>query len=180
MNRPYRADASRRSFLRAVGGLAASAAIPQQGLPLATSLAGLAALSSQSSHAATTTGYKALVCLYMNGGSDTHNWVVPIDASGYAEYASSRAELAWAANRLQGITTTNQAAGRSFGMPMKPARLRSSPTLGRWCDRSPRRSTPQASGFRASFSRTTTRLPPGKRWPRKALDRVGAGAWATS
>ena len=54
MTRPYRADASRRSFLRAVGGLAASAAIPQHGLPLVTGLAGMAALASQSSHAATT------------------------------------------------------------------------------------------------------------------------------
>lgn len=124
MTRPYRADASRRSFLRAVGGLAASAAIPQHGLPLITGLAGMAALASQSSQAATTSGYKAIVCLYMNGGSDTHNWVVPTDALGYAEYASARGELALAANRLQGITVTGQASGRSFGMPMELAPLR--------------------------------------------------------
>ncbi|MDC6166631.1 DUF1501 domain-containing protein [Paucibacter sp. XJ19-41] len=123
-SKPYRADASRRSFLRAVSGLAASAAIPQRGLPLVSSLASLAALASQSSQAATTTGYKAIVCLYMNGGSDTHNWVVPTDASGYAEYAGARGELAWAANRLQGITVTGQASGRSFGMPLELASLR--------------------------------------------------------
>lgn len=122
--KPYRADASRRSFLRAVGGLATSAAIPQRGLPLVTSLAGLAALASQSSQAATTAGYKALVCLYMNGGSDTHNWVVPTDVSGYGEYAGARGELAWAANRLQGITVTGQASGRSFGMPLELAPVR--------------------------------------------------------
>jgi len=124
MTRPIRTDASRRSFLRAMSSLAAGAAIPQHGLPLVSSLAGLAALSSQSSYAATTTGYKALVCLYMNGGSDSHNWVVPTDASGYAEYASARGELAWAANRLQGITATGQANGRSFGMPVELAPLR--------------------------------------------------------
>ncbi len=124
MTRSLRADASRRSFLRAVSGLAASAAVSHQALPLATSLAGLAALASQNSHAATTSGYKALVCLYMNGGSDTHNWVVPIDASGYAEYASARGELAWAANRLQAITSTSQASGRSFGMPVELSPLR--------------------------------------------------------
>lgn len=124
MTQPFRGDTSRRSFLRAVGGLAASAAIPQQGLPLMTGLAGMAALASQSSQAATTTGYKALVCLYMNGGSDSHNWVVPIDASGYAEYAGARGELAWAANRLQGISVTGQAAGRSFGMPLELSPLR--------------------------------------------------------
>lgn len=124
MTRPLRMDASRRSFLRAVGGLAASAAIPQQGLPLVSGLAGMAALASQSSHAATTGGYKALVCLYMNGGSDTHNWVVPIDATGYAEYALARGELAVAATRLQGISVTGQAAGRSFGMPTELSPLR--------------------------------------------------------
>jgi uncharacterized protein (DUF1501 family) len=124
MTRTFRTDASRRSFLRAVGGLAASAAVPYRGLQLATSLAGMAALASQNSHAAATSGYKALVCLYLNGGSDTHNWVVPIDASGYAEYASARGELAWAENRLQSITGTGQASGRSFGMPVELAPLR--------------------------------------------------------
>ncbi|RZI85844.1 MAG: DUF1501 domain-containing protein [Rubrivivax sp.] len=124
MNRPMRSDGSRRSFLRAIGGLTATAAVPHHGLQLATSLAGMAALASQSSQAATTGGYKALVCLYMNGGSDTHNWVVPTDATGYAEYAKARGELAIAASRLQGIGSTGQAAGRSFGMPLELAPLR--------------------------------------------------------
>ncbi|MCY4743535.1 DUF1501 domain-containing protein [Pelomonas sp. UHG3] len=124
MTSPSPTGASRRSFLRAVSGLAASAAIPHHGLPLATSLAGLAAMASQNSQAATTTGYKALVCLFMNGGSDSHNWVVPIDTTGYAEYAAARRELAWRADRLQAITTTGQAAGRAFGMPAELAPLR--------------------------------------------------------
>jgi uncharacterized protein (DUF1501 family) len=125
MNRTHHTGASRRNFLRALSGLAASAGIPQHGLPLVTGLAGMAALASQSSQAATTNGYKAIVCLYMNGGNDTHNWVVPTDASGYAEYAKARGELAWAADRLQGITVTGQASGRSFGMPVELAPLRS-------------------------------------------------------
>lgn len=115
---------SRRSFLNVVGGLAASAVVPRLGLPLASQLAGLAALASQSSHAAETGGYKALVCLYMNGGSDTHNWVVPIDASGYTEYSAARSDLAIAADRLQPITVSNQGTGRSFGMPVELAALR--------------------------------------------------------
>lgn len=107
-----------------MGGLASSAAVPHRALPLVSSLAGMAALASQTSHAATTGGYKALVCLYMNGGSDTHNWVVPVDTTGYAEYANARGELAWALNRLQGITTTGQSSGRSFGMPTELGPLR--------------------------------------------------------
>ena len=124
MTRPIRTDASRRSFLRAVSGLAASAAIPHHGLPLATSLAGLASLASQTSHAATTGGYKALVCLYMGGGNDSHNWVVPSDTAGYADYAKARGELAVAASRLQAIQVAGQASGRSFGMPAELAPLR--------------------------------------------------------
>ena len=40
-------------------------------------------------------GYKALVCLYMAGGSDSHNWLLPTDADNRASYATARGELAW-------------------------------------------------------------------------------------
>lgn len=121
-----RHDASRRSLLRAISGLAAaSTAVPRLGLPLAVQLAGLGALASQSSHAADTSGgYKALVCLYFNGGSDSHNWVVPIDATGYAEYSAARSDLAWPLAKLQAITASTQASGRLFGMPTELAPLR--------------------------------------------------------
>ncbi len=122
MNRHY----ARRQFLRAVGGLAAHGmAIPRTSLPLATQLAGLAALAHQSSAAADlSSGYKALVCLYLHGGSDSHNWVVPVDNSGYADYSSARADLAWPLARLQGITVSGQASGRAFAMPQEMAVLR--------------------------------------------------------
>ena len=112
---------SRRHFLRAAAGLAAIPGMPGLGMPLA----GLAALAAQRSQAADVSGpYKAIVCLFMHGGCDTHNWVVPIDPTGYAQYASARSELAWPLTRLQPITTTSQAAGRSFGMPEELAPLR--------------------------------------------------------
>lgn len=125
MNQP----ASRRGFLRALSGLAGLPAIvPRGGLMLGSQLgamAGLAALAPRSSQAADLSGgYKALVCVYLNGGSDTHNWVVPTDTDGYAAYAKSRAELAWPLARLQAITVTGQASGRSFGMPVELAPLR--------------------------------------------------------
>jgi uncharacterized protein (DUF1501 family) len=112
---------ARRQFLRAAAGLAALPGMPGLGLPLA----GLAALAAQSSHAADVSGpYKAVVCLFMHGGCDTHNWVVPTDPTGYAQYAAARGELAWPLARLQPITTTGQAAGRSFGMPEELSPLR--------------------------------------------------------
>jgi uncharacterized protein (DUF1501 family) len=112
-------DNSRRHFLRAAAGLAASrGALSHVSAPLAASLAGMGAMSAQTSSAADTSGpYKALVCLFMNGGNDSHNWVVPTDPTGYAEYAAARRELAWPTSSLLPINTEGQAAGRTFGMP---------------------------------------------------------------
>lgn len=115
---------SRRAFLQAATGLATACGPGLRG-PLATGLAGLAAMAAQQGHAADTSGaYKAVVCLFMNGGNDSHNWVVPIDSTGYAAYAAARSDLAVAQTRLQPITTTGQTAGRSFGMPEELAPLR--------------------------------------------------------
>ncbi|MFN7694897.1 MAG: DUF1501 domain-containing protein [Burkholderiales bacterium] len=122
-------NASRRHFFRSATGLAAFGA--GQATPLALSLAGLGALASQSSHAADTSGYKALVCLYLNGGSDMHNWLVPTDPTNYASYAAARRELAWQGANLQALTQTRQASGRSFGMPLELSPLRSHYEAGR-------------------------------------------------
>ncbi|MES2716499.1 MAG: DUF1501 domain-containing protein [Pseudomonadota bacterium] len=114
---------SRRHFLQAAAGLAAAAAGPiaqRSSLPLAMSLAGIGALAQHQARAAdTSNGYRALVCLFMAGGNDSHNWVVPMDASGHAEYAAVRRELAWPLASLLPITPGGQAAGRSFGMPQE-------------------------------------------------------------
>lgn len=108
---------SRRHFLRAAAGLSAATS----GLldtPFALSLAGLGAMAAQSSSAADASGgYKALVCLYMAGGNDSHNWVVPTQSSEFASYTAARTDLAWAANRLLPLSGGGQAAGRSFAMP---------------------------------------------------------------
>ncbi|MEY4980060.1 MAG: hypothetical protein RLZZ352_2330 [Pseudomonadota bacterium] len=121
-------NASRRHFFRTAGALATL--LPGARAPLALSLAGLGALAADRAQAADTSGYKALVCLFMLGGNDSHNWVVPLDASGYAEYASVRADLKWPTSRLQAITTTQQAAGRSFGMAQELSTLRNWYTAG--------------------------------------------------
>ncbi len=123
---------SRRHFLRAAAGLSAAGATSHFSTPLAISLAGMAALASQSSSAANVSGpYRALVCLFMNGGSDSHNWVVPIDATGYAQYANARRELAWPLANLQPISAAGQDAGRAFGMPTQLQPLRNWYEAGR-------------------------------------------------
>lgn len=119
-------NASRRHFLRLASGLSAAAHPLQSGLgtPLAMSLAGLGALATHHAAAADTSGYRALVCLFMNGGNDAHNWIVPMDAASHADYAKARGDLALPLNRLQALTATGQAAGRTFGMPQELAPLR--------------------------------------------------------
>lgn len=49
--------------------------------------------------------YKALVCLFLSGGNDANNLIVPFDATGYAAYASAagRGALALGQNQLLGI-----------------------------------------------------------------------------
>lgn len=113
---------SRRRFLQAATGLAGALGTRA---PMALQLAGLGAMAAQSSRAADTSGpYRALVCVYLNGGNDSHNWVVPTDPTGYAAYLAARADLAWPLERLQAISTAGQAAGRTFAMPEELAPLR--------------------------------------------------------
>jgi uncharacterized protein (DUF1501 family) len=70
----------RRNFLLHAGALAGTAALGQMGLFAA--------------RAAPADDYKALVCIFLVGGNDSNNMVVPIDSAGYANYALVRSDLA--------------------------------------------------------------------------------------
>jgi len=70
----------RRAFLQHAGALAGTAALGQLGV--------LAA------HAASSSDYKALVCIFLYGGNDANNTIVPLDTAGYANYAQTRSYLA--------------------------------------------------------------------------------------
>lgn len=48
--------------------------------------------------------YKALVCIFLFGGNDSYNMVVPTSTSAYATYSSVRQNLAIAQESLLGIT----------------------------------------------------------------------------
>ena len=76
---------TRRDFLRQtgcalIGGAAFISSIEEFGLINALAQGGSAA-----------TDYKALVCIFLNGGNDGNNTIVPVDQTRYAEYASVRA-----------------------------------------------------------------------------------------
>jgi uncharacterized protein (DUF1501 family) len=76
----------RRKFLQHAGALMGSAALGQMGVFAARAQA--------------TDNYKALVCVFMVGGNDANNTVVPIDTAGYAGYAQARSYLALPQSQL--------------------------------------------------------------------------------
>jgi uncharacterized protein (DUF1501 family) len=76
----------RRDFLQHAGALAGSAALGQ--------------LGAFAAHAASANDYKALVCVYLYGGNDANNTIVPLDTAGYANYAQTRSYLALPQSQL--------------------------------------------------------------------------------
>lgn len=91
---------SRREFLRLAGMATAANLFPWHwGEAIAQS----------------TEDYKALVCVFLLGGNDGNNMVVPLDASSYAAYSSVRATLAVQQGTLLPISPTSL-AGRTFGL----------------------------------------------------------------
>jgi uncharacterized protein (DUF1501 family) len=76
--------ASRREFLRRAGAFSAFGAAA----PWALNLAATAAASAQQPG-----DYRALVCIFMYGGNDNHNTVVPYDVANYNLYAGIRGNI---------------------------------------------------------------------------------------
>ena len=106
MNGPHRSRSglSRRTFLRRS---ASSVAFAAGGATLAQ--------LGASAHAASTDGYRALVCILLAGGADSFNMLVPTDAASYAGYAGVRTDLALPSASLSPLSGTHQ-GGRPFAM----------------------------------------------------------------
>ena len=86
-------DASRRAFLKRSSMLAMAGAAAPWAL-------NLAAMSEAA--AATATDYKALVCVFLYGGNDYGNTLIPYDATRYAAYQGMRPTLAYTQAQLAG------------------------------------------------------------------------------
>ena len=89
---------NRRDFLRTSGAAALFAATP--GLAYSQVVGGGGAFDD----------YRALVCVFMFGGNDSFNMLVPRSTPEYDVYAASRQNLAIAQQDLLGITTPGQGA----------------------------------------------------------------------
>ena len=79
--------------------------------------------------AAPVTDYKALVCIYMFGGNDCNNTVVPVDGAKYTAYQSLRAGLALTPARL--MPAIAAADGSQYALFNAMPELHSAFTLGK-------------------------------------------------
>jgi uncharacterized protein (DUF1501 family) len=73
--------------------------------------------------------YKALVCVFMFGGNDGHNLVVPLDGVQYPAYQKARGALALPVGQLLAI---NDPAFGAFGLHYALPSFRRSSTSGSW------------------------------------------------
>jgi uncharacterized protein (DUF1501 family) len=59
--------------------------------------------------------YKALVCVFLYGGSDSNNMVIPVDDTDYNLYASQRTALAIPQSSVLPISPKTYSDGRNYG-----------------------------------------------------------------
>jgi len=169
-------SASRREFMRRTTGLSFAGAAA----PWALNLAAMSEAAAQSA-----TDYKALVCVFLHGGNDFANTVIPFDAGGYAEYAAIRSTIATPQASLVGLSSLNAPNGRQYALAPQ---LTASPSTSALALKS------LADLFNGgqlavmlnigtlvplSFFRTTTSNRSGSRRVPKAVRSDGVAAWPT-
>jgi uncharacterized protein (DUF1501 family) len=107
-------DHSRRQFMKtasyaAMAGVSAS--------PTLHSMRALAAMTGESAAAAT--DYRALVCIYLQGGNDGHGTLIATDSDSFSAFTQARSGaegLAYPLNTLLPIVPTTPQSGRTFAL----------------------------------------------------------------
>jgi len=105
-------ERSRRQFLR-TASMASMAGISAS--PFILGLNSMAAMAQSSS----STGYKALVCVFLQGGNDGHGTVIATDPSSYSAFTTARSGapgLAYPMAELLPITLKTPQSGRTFAL----------------------------------------------------------------
>ena len=124
---------TRRDFLRRTGCTAASIAAVATGLDRLGMVNVLAAPSD----------YRALVCVFMSGGNDSHNMIVPLEASGpfaYSGYQAVRGASGLAIAQASLLPIQVPAFGNAhFGLhpSFAPATASSATTINQWISSTP-------------------------------------------
>ncbi len=101
---------SRRQFLEGLGFLAAAASLPRW--------VGEASAATNSGYA----GYRAAVCVFLLGGNDGNNVLVPTAATAYSQYRAARPNIGIDQAALRVINPVGLAAG-SYGLHPSLAKL---------------------------------------------------------
>jgi uncharacterized protein (DUF1501 family) len=113
---------SRREFLNGAGRLLSGGA--------AAALVHRLGLVNARAQSANCDGYKALVCVFLFGGNDANNTVVPVRAAqNHADYARIRGVLALSETQLQQITA--RTGGAVYGLHPRLSDLRALYEQGR-------------------------------------------------
>ncbi len=106
-------QASRREFLKRASALAATGVTT----PLAMNLAAMA-----NAAAANSSGYKALVCVFLEGGNDHANTLIPYDGGSYESYRLQRPDLLPKLNTLTPLPVTLP-GGRQYALSTHLSKL---------------------------------------------------------
>ena len=117
MNNSFSMNASRRAFLQRASALSVAGVAT----PWALNLAAIGEAA-----AATASDYKALVCVFLYGGNDYGNTLVPYDAANYALYQGLRPTLAYTRASLDATALTPSVAlagGRQYALAPELAPL---------------------------------------------------------
>lgn len=110
-------ELSRRAFLKRLGYLTAAGVAS----PLTLNMMGVAEAATQ-----TATDYKALVCVFLDGGNDQANTLIPIDITNYNTYKKVRQDIALDRSAVLPLRpTTNLADGLKWGFHPKLTGLNS-------------------------------------------------------
>ncbi len=99
---------NRRSFFRQ----AACAAVGT--LSIATTLRDLRFINTAAAQGTPLTGYKALVCIFLSGGNDSNNLIIPV-GSEYGNYSAIRQNLALPEGMVLPVVA-NISDGHSYGL----------------------------------------------------------------
>ena len=111
-------NASRRAFLQRASALT----LAGSATPWALNLAAM----GEAAAAGAPADYKALVCVFLYGGNDYGNTLIPVDTASYAAYAGMRPSLAYSAASLVPTTLVPSVAlpnGRQYALAPELAPL---------------------------------------------------------
>jgi uncharacterized protein (DUF1501 family) len=108
---------ARREFLKSIGGCATLTSTS-----LLSTLFHLSATNSAVAQTGELSDYKAMVCLFLNGGNDSFNMLTPLTEQERNDYVASRGGVYTPTNGALGLPTSglhtidDSVTGRSFGI----------------------------------------------------------------